>query len=327
MKNKTEILDDVLYYALFGAWYVLSLLPFWFVYIVSSLLSSILFHVIRYRRKLVHKNIKDSYPNLSPRRRWLIERRFYVHFCDTFIESLKYLSLSKREIKKRMVFKGVDLLEDSCRRGKSCGVFLGHYANWEWISSMPLWIDPDICLCTQLYHPLENKVFDRLISYTRQRLGGKNIPVNESVRHFVNYKKEGRPILIGFIADQAPFWNNIHYWTNFLNHPETPIFTGPERLMKKFDMDVYYLDVRKVKRGHYVAEYKRMTTTPKETGDFQLTEDYTRMLEQTINRAPSYWLWSHNRWKRTKEQWLRIIDQETGKMHFDEPPQLVPYKP
>lgn len=315
-KERYPRLKNIAYYILFAVWYAISCLPMWVLYGVSTFLSIILFYVIRYRRNVVHQNIKASYPEISSKRRWMIERHFYLHFCDLFMESIKYFSISEKNIRKRMRFKGVELLEQSAKNGKSCGVFLGHYANWEWISSMPLWIDPSVCLCTQLYHPLENPVIDRLLTYTRQRWGGVNISVYESVRQMMKYMNEGKPILVGFIADQVPFWNNIHYWSNFLNHPETPIFTGPERLMKKLNMDVYYLDVQRVSRGHYIAEYKLITTTPKEHKEFEITEIYTRMLEATINRAPAYWLWSHNRWKRSKKEWERIIDQENHKMIY-----------
>jgi KDO2-lipid IV(A) lauroyltransferase len=121
----------------------------------------------------------------------------------------------------------------------------------------------------------------------------------------VKYRQLGKPILIGFIADQTPVYDNIHYWTSFLNHPETPVFTGAEKIMQKFDMDVYYLDVRRIRRGHYVAEYKLITTEPKTYQEFELTEIYTKLMEHTINRAPAYWLWSHNRWKRTKEGYYK----------------------
>lgn len=315
-KERHLRLKNIAYHILFVVWYMVSCLPMWILYGISTFLSIILFYIIRYRRKIVHQNIKASYPNFSSRHRWLIERHFYMHFCDLFIESIKYFSISEKDIRKRMQFKGVELLEQSAKKGRSCGVFLGHYANWEWISSMPLWIDPSVCLCTQLYHPLENIVTDRLLAYTRQRWGGVNISVHESIRQMMRYMNEGKPILVGFIADQVPFWNNIHYWSTFLNHPETPIFTGPERLMKKLDMDIYYLDVQRLKRGYYIAEYKLITTKPREYKEFEITEIYTRMLEDTINRAPAYWLWSHNRWKRSKKEWERIIDQENHKMTY-----------
>lgn len=302
-KERYRTLKNIAYYILFGVWYVVSLLPMWFLHAVSSIVSIILFHMIRYRRQVVHENIKSSFPKLSPRKRWMIERRFYTHFCDLMVESVKFFSISEWNMKRRMRFKGIELLEESFRNGRSCGVYLGHYGNWEWISSMPLWVNPDLCLCTQLYHQLENYVTDQLILYTRRRFGGVNIEVNQSIKDMVRYRNEGRPILVGFIADQTPYWDNIYYWNDFLNH-ETPWFTGAERIMQKLDMDVYYLDVRRIRRGFYVAEYKRITTTPNSNEQFWLTDQYAKMLEHTIMRAPSYWLWSHRRWKRTKDEWL-----------------------
>ena len=302
-KERYRTLKNIAYYILFGVWYVVSLLPMWFLHAVSSIVSIILFHVIRYRRRVVDENIKGSFPKLSPRKRWMIERRFYTHFCDLMVESVKFFSISEWNMKRRMRFKGIELLEESFRNGRSCGVYLGHYGNWEWISSMPLWVNPDLCLCTQLYHQLENYVTDQLILYTRRRFGGVNIEVNQSIKDMVRYRNEGRPILVGFIADQTPYWDNIYYWNDFLNH-ETPWFTGAERIMQKLDMDVYYLDVRRIRRGFYVAEYKRITTTPNSNEQFWLTDQYAKMLEHTIMRAPSYWLWSHRRWKRTKDEWL-----------------------
>lgn len=304
-ENKHKTIQKIAYCFFFGVWYVISCLPLSVLYLFSDFLSLLMCYVFRYRRKVIRKNIEESFPDKTLEERKNIEHQFYTHFCDIFIESIKYFSMSESEVKKRMKMVGVDLLEESCRKGKSCGVYLGHYGNWEWISSMPVWLPPEVCLCTQFYRRLDNKVFNKLIEYTRSRWGGVNIPANESVRYLARYKRDGQPILIGFIADQVPWWRDIHYWTNFLNHPETPVFTGAERIIKKFDMDVYYLDVRRIKRGSYVAEYKRITTNPKECPDYWITEQYIRMFEKTIMRAPAYWLWSHKRWKRTKEEWER----------------------
>ena len=304
-KERFHKLKHTAYYILFGVWWLVSHLPLWFLHGVASVASVFLFHVIRYRRKVVHENIKSAFPELSSRERLIIERKFFTHFCDLMMESVKFFSISKKEMRRRMKFRGIELLEESCRNGRSCGVFLGHYGNWEWISSMPLWIDPDLCQCTQLYHPLENYVTDQLVLYTRKRFGGKNITADKSIKYMVNYMRQGKPILVGFIADQAPFWDNIYHWTDFLHH-ETPWFTGAERIMQKLDMDVYYLDVRRVKRGYYEAEYKRITTEPKKFEQFKLTDIYSEMLEETIKRDPAYWLWSHRRWKRSKEEWLKV---------------------
>ncbi len=303
-KERYPRLKNIAYHILFVVWYVVSCLPLWILYRISDILFIILCYVVRYRRKVVHENIKSSYPNLSSGQRWLIERRFYLHFCDLFVETIKYFSISEKEIRKRMRFKGADLVEQSAENGKTCGIFLGHYANWEWTASMPLWVNPEKCLCAQLYHPMENLVTDRLIGHLRHRWGGANINAEHSIRELVRYRQQGKPLVIGFVADQAPVYDNIHYWTNFLNHPDTPVFTGGEKIMQKFNMDVYYLDIRRIKRGYYEAEYKLITTEPQKYKEFELTEIYTRMMEETINRDPSYWLWSHKRWKRTKEGYL-----------------------
>ena len=222
-KERFHKLKQTAYYILFGVWWLVSHLPLWFLHGVASVASVFLFHVIRYRRKVVHENIKSAFPELSSRERLIIERKFFTHFCDLMMESVKFFSISEKEMRRRMRFQGVELIEESCRNGRSCGVFLGHYGNWEWISSMPLWIDPDLCQCTQLYHPLENYVTDQLVLYTRKRFGGKNITADKSIKYMVNYMRQGKPILVGFIADQAPFWDNIYHWTDFLHH-ETPWF-------------------------------------------------------------------------------------------------------
>lgn len=306
-KERYRTLKNIAYYILFGIWYVVSHLPLRILYLFADFIYIIIYHVIGYRINVVRKNLGESFPEKSENELRQIEKGFYRHFCSILIESIKFFSISQDELKKRFEFRGVDLINDSLRRGKTCGIYLGHYGNWEWPSSMPLWIDSNLGITAQLYHPLENLVTDRLVYYTRQRFGGISIPSNQSIRELVKWRNKGKPLVIGFVADQTPWWNDIHYWTNFLNHPDTPVFTGAERIMKKFDMDVYYLDITRVKRGYYTAEYKRITTTPKEWEEFAITERYNRMMEETIKRAPQYWLWSHNRWKRTKEEWLRRL--------------------
>lgn len=313
-KRKENLFDRLLYYPLFGLWYGLSCLPMRWHYFVSDLLFHLIYHVVRYRRKLVRKNLSDSFPGKTPGEIRRIERGFYHYFCDVFIESFKFISIPPEELKERMVFRGLEHIQDSCQRGKSCAVFLGHYGNWEWVSSLSLWVDPKLGKCVQLYHPLENPVFDRLIGYTRERMGSTNIPVEQSLRHFVKYRQEGIPIIIGFIADQVPHWRNIHYWAQFLNHPKTPVFSGSERMARQFDMDAYFLKITRVKRGYWQAEFVPMCHNAKSTAEFELTEMYTRMLEEEITEAPEFWLWSHNRWKRTYEKWLSKLDPETGRI-------------
>lgn len=309
-------MNKILYKIFFCVWYLVSKLPACIHYFNSWWLSGILYHVVRYRRKMVFKNMSDAYPDKSEKEIRKMVRRFYLHFCDVLVESVMYFGMSEKEIRRRVRFINSELLVHYFKQGRTVAAYLGHYANWEWCSSDQLWME-NAGLCTQLYHPLENPIFNKLINYTRERFGSKNIPVNESLRHIMKYKSEGKPIMVAFIADQVPFWNNIHYFTDFLNHKDTPVFTGPERLIKKLNMVVIYLDVRQVKRGYYTAEWKLITDEPKKWGEYELTERYTRLMEETINSKPALWLWTHNRWKRTKEEWLKRLDPETGKIRLD----------
>lgn len=295
-------MNNIVYYVLFSVMLAISKLPSWIHYFNSSVMAFVLYHVVKYRRSIVEKNIKESFPNLSPQEQNELKKKFYSHLCDIFVESVMYLGMSESEMRHRMRFYGLDIIRNDCIKGRSIALYLGHYANWEWVSSLSLHLG-DVCTTSQIYHPMESPLFDRLIGYTRSRFGGKNIPIDGSIRHILTYARQEKPIMVGFISDQTPRWNNIHLWIPFLGHAETPVFTGAERIAKRLDMAVYYLDVRKVKRGYYLAEFIPMTSRPRELPDFEITKMYSHMLEETIRRNPSLWLWSHNRWKRTKQEW------------------------
>ncbi|ADV42574.1 lysophospholipid acyltransferase family protein [Bacteroides helcogenes] len=302
----------ILYILVFCLWYLLSLFPLRLLYLLSDGLYFLVYYGIRYRRPLVRKNLTESFPEKTQDEIIQIEKKFYAWFCDYVVETVKLFSMSKKTMEKRMRFKGMEQVGQSVDKGLSCVVYLGHYCNWEWITSLPLAVG-DKAICAQIYHVLENKAFDKLFFYLRGRMGAVSIPMAETLRRLVKYRNEKQPVVMGFIADQTPFWNNIHYWTNFLHH-DTPVLTGTERIAKQINYAVYYMDVRRECRGCYVAEFKLLTETPKEYEDYQLTEMYMRALENTIRRAPQYWLWTHNRWKRTRAEWERIIDPVTKKM-------------
>lgn len=308
-------MKKILYCSVFFIWYMMSLLPLCILYRISDGLFYLIYYVVKYRRPLVRKNLTDSFPEKDEKEIIKIERDYYAWFCDYIVESIKLFSMSKKQLKKRMQFVGAERIEQSCENGQSCAVYLGHYCNWEWVTSLPLALSNDIT-CGQIYHVLENPAFDQLFLRLRNRMGAVCIPMAETLRKIVKMRQEGKKLVIGFIADQAPFWNNIHYWTDFLHH-DTPVLTGTEKIAKKANFAVYYLDMQRIKRGYYKAEFKLLTDKPKECGEFEITELYMRALEKTIQRQPQYWLWTHNRWKRTREQWLKIIDPVTHKMRTE----------
>ena len=306
-------MKKLLYYLVYSLWYAFSLLPLRIHYFISDVMFFIIFYVLRYRRRTVWLNIVTSFPEMEPEEHRDIERRFYRWFCDFLVESVKYMTISESQIKKRMVFKGMDVVNQCVSEGQSCAVYLGHYGNWEWVTSLPLWVSSK-AQCGQIYHPLENKDFDRLFLKTRQRFEAVCIPMNDSLRRILEYKRQGKPTVIGYIADQAPFWWNIHHWTTFMHH-DSAVFTGTERIARRMNQSTFYLDVHRIKRGYYEVEFKLMTREPQKMEEYELTDLYFKMLEQSIRRQPECYLWTHDRWKRTHERFNRRFEVIDGKVH------------
>ena len=179
--------------------------------------------------------------------------------------------------------------------GHTCFILLmGHYGNWEWFSgSTSRFKDSRIY---QIYRPLSNKAFDQLFIHLRTQFGSYGIKKQDTVREVIQLKKDKTPCVVIFIADQTPSRNNLHYWTTFLNQ-DSAILTGPERLAKKLNLPVIFLDTKQVKRGYYTVDMKLLTDHPKDTPDNWITEQYARLMEKCILRNPAGWLWTHKRWK------------------------------
>lgn len=303
----------ITYYIAYALWYLLSLLPLWLLYFVSDLLFFPTYYLARYRRKIVRRNLTGSFPEKDLKEIVRIEKRFYHFFCDYIVETIKLFSMSEEQMKRRMVFKGVDHIVSAMEKEDKnfCFVYLGHYCNWEWIASLPYWC-PDDVKCGQIYHPLYNKAFDRLFLRLRNQFGGECIAMKETLRRIIEMKRAKQKCIIGFISDQAPKWNSIHHWCDFL-HRETPVFIGTERIGKQVDALIYYADVKRIRRGYYLCEFKPLTHRPKEVPDYELTDRFTHLLEEMIKERPDFWLWSHKRWKRTKEEWIRRQQEEEKK--------------
>ena len=302
----------VLYYLLLAVWWLFSLLPLRVHYVLSDLLYLILYRIAGYRVAVVRRNLSSSFPEETTDRLRDIECRFYHQLCDYFVETVKLMTMSRRQLRRRLVFHGIDTLDAIVREGQSCTIYLGHMFNWEYVTSLPLWLTSPV-QCGQIYHALESPIFDRLFIRLRQRLGSVCIPMAETLRRLVNYKRKGIPVVIGFISDQVPFWNNIHHWCQFLHH-DTPVLTGTERVSRSANHAILYLNMCRVRRGYYEAELQLITRQPQDMGEYEITDSYFSRLEQSIRRQPELWLWTHNRWKRTREEFDRRFQVVDGKV-------------
>ncbi|MDD5876300.1 MAG: lysophospholipid acyltransferase family protein [Prevotellaceae bacterium] len=300
--------------AIYCLFYAISLLPFRLLYVLADIECFMLYHVIRYRRGVVRRNLVTSFPDKSEQEIVQIEKRFYHWFCDYFFEAVKLLSISDAELRRRFTIINSEEVEQCFKEGQDVAAILGHYCNWEWLScvGMNLPLERETGL---IYHPLRNKAFDYL--FRKLRLHEKHsrvIPKQDILRYVLSRKKEGIRNICGYISDQGPKWKNIHLWLPFLNHEHTPVFTGGERIMRKMNNAVFYVEMSRPKRGYYTATYKLITRTPNALEPDGITRRFFQMLEQTIRREPAYYLWSHNRWKRTKEEFDRRFQVVNGKV-------------
>lgn len=300
--------------AIYCLFYAISLLPFRLLYVLADIECFMLYYVIRYRRGVVRRNLVTSFPDKSEQEIIQIEKRFYHWFCDYFFEAVKLLSISDAELCRRFTIINSEEVEQCFKEGQDVAAILGHYCNWEWLScvGMNLPLERETGL---IYHPLRNKAFDYL--FRKLRLHEKHsrvIPKQDILRYVLSRKKEGIRNICGYISDQGPKWKNIHLWLPFLNHEHTPVFTGGERIMRKMNNAVFYVEMSRPKRGYYTATYKLITRTPNALEPDGITRRFFQMLEQTIRREPAYYLWSHNRWKRTKEEFDRRFQVVNGKV-------------
>lgn len=283
-------------YALF---WTLSKLPLCVLYVLSDFLCVVLHRVIRYRVKLVQRHLQECFPEKSEKERRAIEHQFYQFLCDYLVETIRLTTMSEAEIRRRMTFEGMELINEAVAQGKHVSLLLGHYGNWEWITSIGLYIPPH-ALGGQVYHPLENPVADHLFLRIRQHFHTRCYSTDEIFPALLQARKEGRPSVIGYIADQTPNFPNTHYWGDFLGH-YTTFFTGCERISRLLDARVLYLDVERLRRGYYHVRIRPLCDDVNALPTFEPTRLYTQQLEASIRRAPAFWLWSHNRWKRSWE--------------------------
>lgn len=264
-------------------------------------------HVVRYRRRVVRENLEASFPEKNKKELRRIEKDFYAFFCDYVVETWHLRTMGAGEMERRMTFEGVEAIEKELEQKNFVFIYLGHYGNWEWVSSLPLATHRPTTRCAQLYRPLRNKRFDRMFLKMRSKFGAENVSKYDSLRRIMQMKRDGEKTIIGFISDQSPNPGSIHEWVDFLHH-DTPVFTGTERIGKKVDAAVYFADITRPERGHYHCSLRHVTSDIRSIPDYQLTDTYMRDLEAMIRRQPALWLWSHKRWKHTREkveQWKR----------------------
>ncbi len=285
------------YYIFYVLNWIFTLLPLRILYVFSDFIFFFFYYFPGYRRKVVADNLKNSFPEKSREELLEIEKKFYHHLCDLFIETLKLTHINNKQLSKRMPLANPEVLDKLYKEGRDVVAVLGHYGNWEWLLSLPLFTDYQT---VSIYKPLQNKYFDKFMQDHRSRNGMILTPMSNIVREIIGLRQKNVRSLFAFINDQIPPKGDIKYWTNFLNQ-ETAVYTGAERIASKYDMSVIFFNIQKIKRGYYHFTVELLFEHSAGMPEHNITDAHTKRLEESIRARPEFWIWSHRRWKHKRE--------------------------
>lgn len=286
----------LIYLLVYPILWLISILPFPILYLFSDFVYFLIYRVIGYRKKTVRENIALALPHLSEQERLIIEKKSYHHLCDMFLEMIKTMSISEKEINKRFSYTNLDVYLDLEKKGKSIALMCAHYASYEWVLSMNNHIT---FKGYGIYKKIANPYFDKLVKNIRAKFKAYLITTKETKTTIEQNAKNGVLGIFGFASDQTPRRSDNMYWDNFMGI-QTPIHVGAEMLAKRYDMNVIFLKVKKVKRGYYEASFEVLSDDVKSIPDYKLSENFMRKVEQQIYEAPEFYLWTHKRWKHKK---------------------------
>lgn len=287
------------YFIIYNLLSVVAWLPFAMLYFVSDLAFLLVYYLIGYRKQVVFDNLRYAFPEKNEKEINAIARKFYIHFCDYLFESVKIIHISNSEINRRFVYKNIGILDDIFHQNKSVVLVSAHQGNWEWMIGVESKIEHKFLA---VYKPLLNKDFDKLLKKIREKFAGgaELIAMDEIYKKLLTQKQKGQKCVSWFLVDQAPPKKHP-YWIKFMNR-ETPFYNGPAKIAIKFDQPMVFMEIHKLKRGFYEAEFSMLTENPTLMSEDKIVEQYVRKIEEGIRKQPEYWLWSHRRWKHKKEK-------------------------
>ncbi|NEU09628.1 lysophospholipid acyltransferase family protein [Flavihumibacter sp. R14] len=284
-------MKKALYFLLKLLLYIVSLLPFALIYMISDLLYITMYRVFGYRKKVVFENLRKSFPDKSEDDIKNIAEKFYRFLCDQIMESAKMLTISEKTVRKRFRLNNVDEIHRHFNNNRPVIAVTGHYGNWEWgILIISILVKSPVFIA---FKPIKDKRFEYLINTMRSRFNAVLVPMKSILRKISECKS---PYILVLVSDQTPARAEISYFTQFMNQ-QTPVFLGTEKLAKLSGSPVVYSHIDRIRRGYYECTFETLFEEPNITAEKEITETHTRKLEEIIKRKPELWLWSHRRWK------------------------------
>ena len=285
-----QLLVYILVYPLI---WLFSILPFWLLYLISDGFYVLVYYIIGYRKKVVFNNLKLAFPEKSTAELIKIQKKFYHHFVDIFIEMIKSFTVSKEEVYRRYKFPNIEFFNELYKDGKSVILMGSHYANWEWIMSVDSFVDYQGYAA---YTKVNNKYFNNKILKSRRKFGTKIVQTSKIIPEILYNQKNNVQAMYGLLSDQSPQLKKAFYWRTFFG-VKVPVHTGGEMLAKKYNMNVVFMDVQKVKRGHYETTFSLITNEASKYKDYELTDLFIEKVEKQVRNQPEYYFWTHKRFK------------------------------
>lgn len=270
-----------------------SRLPLRILYLFADFLFFLSYYVFNYRKNVVSENIAKSFPEKNAAERKKIRRKFYKNFTDYIAETVKSFTMSDTELRVRMQHLNQQVFQDAKDEKKNIILLAGHVFNWEWITALTTVIPQDHC--HPVYRKVNNNFWEEKLKTIRNNFGNEAIEAKEVIRHMLRNPNDGNSVYM-FVADQTPHSSEVNFGLNFLNQ-DTPAFIGYDKLSTRMDLIFVYCEMKKVKRGYYQVNYRRIYPDGEKYHEFEVVRKFHKMLENTINKRPDNWLWSHRRWK------------------------------
>lgn len=286
----------IIYILIYPFLWCISMLPFRLLYFFSDIIYLIVYYIIGYRKRTVREQLALVLPNLSNKERLLIEKKSFKHLCDMFLEMIKTMTISKKEISERFVLTNLEVYKNLEIQNKSIAMMMAHYASYEWAISINSYLSYS---GYAIYKKIANPYFDKLVRNIRSRFKANLITTKETIPCIIKNKNNNLLSLYGFASDQSPKLSSTFHWQKFMGI-EVPVHTGAEMLSKKFNMNVIFLKVKKVKRGYYEASLEVLSEDTQNVPDYEITDKFLKLVEQQILEAPEYYLWTHKRWKHKR---------------------------
>lgn len=302
-------MQRVLYLLAYPLLWLLAHLPFPIMYFLSDVVCALVYRVFGYRKGVVRSNLKLVFPEKPPEERLQIERRFYGHMCDMFLEMIKTMGLSEKELSRRFTFVNPEVLHGFERQGKSVMLMFPHYASWEWVIALDNHISAK---GYAIYQPLNNRYFDKLVRDIREKFGTTLITTKETREVVGRNRREGRLATYGILSDQSPMLKKAFHWGSFMGI-EVPMHTGAEQMCKSLNLPAVYLKVSKLRRGYYQGEFILLSDNPTTVPDYGITDAFFRETERSIREAPQYYFWTHKRWKHRNKKPAKLATPPTAR--------------